>query len=269
MGVLTLSACAQGSSASRTVQATTTINGNPGLRFSDGSIVERSGNTSEPIFNFHMVHSESVLLNKYCEGIMSISNHRVRWQTSSNTDSFDELRSNVHAALIKIEGIPAIKVEAARRQYKYFAGSDRLSLDFFVKAVLDFPAAEEEFWRLRDDPLPPSKIAAFQQQAAAWRALAVKPELPEETRRQRTLAESYLREKDFKSSIEHYKLGVKADLTWPEGWFNLALLYGETGDYSAAAASMKNYLALMPDSPDAPAARDKIVIWEDKATHQK
>jgi predicted TPR repeat methyltransferase len=93
--------------------------------------------------------------------------------------------------------------------------------------------------------------------------------LPEEARKQRLLAESYLREKDFKGSIEHYELGVKACATWPEGWFNLALLYGETSEYALAADRMKHYLELMPNSPDAAAARDKIVIWEDKAANGK
>jgi hypothetical protein len=203
---------------------------------------------------------------------MSVSNQRVRWQASCNTEPFDELRSNVHASIGKNNGYQTVKVEAAGRRYIYWIDNGESccassGFNFFIQAVQDFPAAEEEFWSLRDDLLPPTQIAVFQQQAAAWRALAVKPELPEETRKQRTLAESYLREKDFISSIEHYKLGVRADLTWPEGWFNLALLYGETGEFASAAASMKNYLELMPDSPDAAAARDKIVIWEDKAAH--
>jgi hypothetical protein len=106
---------------------------------------------------------------------------------------------------------------------------------------------------------------SFQKTASEWRALAFKPKLPEETRKQSLLAESYLREKNFNGSIEHYELGVKACPTWPEGWFNLALLYGETGEYALAADRMKHYLELMPNSPDAAAARDNIVIWEDKA----
>jgi tetratricopeptide (TPR) repeat protein len=112
---------------------------------------------------------------------------------------------------------------------------------------------------------PAANWASFQKEAAQWRALSARPELPEEVRKQRTLAESYLRDKDFNGAIEHYELGVKSCSTWPEGWYNLALLYGETHDYAEAADSMKHYLELMPNSPDAQAARDKIVIWEDRA----
>ena len=49
----------------------------------------------------------------------------------------------------------------------------------------------------------------------------------------------------------------------------MALLYGETSEYALAADRMKHYLELMPNSPDAAAARDKIVIWEDKAANGK
>ncbi len=35
--------------------------------------------------------------------------------------------------------------------------------------------------------------------------------------------------------------------------------------YDRAADHMKRYLDLVPDSPDAAAARDKLVIWEEKA----
>jgi hypothetical protein len=108
----------------------------------------------------------------------------------------------------------------------------------------------------------------FQKQAAAWRALAAKPELPEDARKQRTLAESYLREKDFKGAIQHYESGVDLCPTWPEGWYNLALLYGETEEFAKASDRMKHYLELMPNSPDTQAAKDKIVIWEDKEANQ-
>jgi tetratricopeptide (TPR) repeat protein len=120
--------------------------------------------------------------------------------------------------------------------------------------------------KISDVEAPAENWSSFQQIASEWRVLAVKPELPEEVRKQRILAESYLREKDFNGSIQHYELGVRACATWPEGWFNLALLYAEAGEFALAADSMKHYLELMPNSPDAAAARDKVVIWEDKAS---
>jgi hypothetical protein len=144
-----------------------------------------------------------------------------------------------------------------------------LAEELLLMAIRDFSGAERQFWDWHGDVMRPEDKAKFSSQAAAWRAMAVKSELPEETRKQRLLAESYLRDKDFNGSIEHYKLGVKACLTWPEGWYNLAALYAETGEYASAVASMKNYLELMPNSSDAAAARDKIVVWEDRASQPR
>ena len=52
---------------------------------------------------------------------------------------------------------------------------------------------------------------------------------------------------------------------WAAGWFNAALLYGEFGEYEYAADRMKRYLLLVPDAPDAKAAREKMIVWEEKA----
>ena len=43
------------------------------------------------------------------------------------------------------------------------------------------------------------------------------------------------------------------------------MLYEALEDFASAADRMKNYLAFMPDASDARAAREKIIIWEDKA----
>ena len=272
----------------------TTVDGHPAIKIPGAtmgndkqfagfshSLVWRAGTDANPAYVFHL----SATLEG--TGLLTISNERVTWQANGKYPAkhqFDLPRSEIRInnAYQNATSAPfSIKVKAGKiKDDYYFEGMDddkdgdssiqnfnsRL-VAFLYLALTDFPAAEEEFSRLRGEPLPSAAMANFHEQAAAWRNLAVKPELPEETRKQRLLAESYLREKDFKGSIEHYRLGVKACLTWPEGWFNLALLYGDTGNYSAAAASMKNYLELMPDSPDAAAARDKIVIWEDKAAH--
>ena len=263
----------------------TTFNGNLALKFFDDhttkdfSIVELGGTDAAPVFIFHVEH----LHWNNCPGLLIVSAKRVHWAANCEPNNFDVPSSE---AIITTSGRDwQVHVEASGEKYQFLgtrlsAGRAHTSVGFFVsiwmirflmQTVQDFPAAEGRFWQLRGEKPPAMAQAiddAFRAQAAAWRALAVKPELPEEARKQRLLAESYLREKDFKGSIEHYELGVKAAPTWPEGWFNLALLYGETGEYALAADRMKHYLELLPNSPDAAAARDKIVIWEDKASRK-
>jgi hypothetical protein len=104
----------------------------------------------------------------------------------------------------------------------------------------------------------------FQQKAVAWRALAAKPPLAEEVRKERLLAEDALHEKQMDAAVEHYETGLDIDPCWPEGHFNAALLYAELREYSDAVQHMRAYLELAPDAQDAPQARDQIVIWEAK-----
>ncbi len=106
------------------------------------------------------------------------------------------------------------------------------------------------------------------QAAAAWRALSPKPELPEEVRAQRLLAETAFKEGKLGKALYHYENGVELYPVWPEGRFNAALMAAELKFYSEAVEHMRAYLELVPDSPDAPSARDQIVIWQDKATEK-
>jgi hypothetical protein len=50
---------------------------------------------------------------------------------------------------------------------------------------------------------------------------------------------------------------------WPEGHFNAAVIYGELRD-EKAVWHMRDYLELVPNAPDAQAASDQIIIWQDE-----
>ncbi len=112
------------------------------------------------------------------------------------------------------------------------------------------------------------ELADFPAVADAWHKAGSVLELPESVRRLNTLAESYLKEKDFDQAIKKYEEGVKLYPTWPAGHFNAALLMGELGLYSDAIRHMKEYLLLVPNAPDAKPAQDKISFWEDKMRAQ-
>ena len=105
----------------------------------------------------------------------------------------------------------------------------------------------------------------FPQAAAAWRALAPKPPVPEEVRAQRLLAEAAFKEGKLGKALYHYESGVELHPVWSEGRFNAALIAAELNFYNEAVEQMRAYLELTPDSPDAQSARDQIVIWQDKA----
>ena len=109
-----------------------------------------------------------------------------------------------------------------------------------------------------------SSFADFQEKAKMWRALKVKPDLPEDVRRYRVLAEDAIKRKEFEKAVDYYEKGIAIEPLWPQGQYNAALLYGEMKEYGDAELHMKRYLELVPDAPDAQAARDQIMIWQSR-----
>jgi len=108
-------------------------------------------------------------------------------------------------------------------------------------------------------------MRTFTERAAAWRALATKPPIPEEVRAQRLVAEDSFKASKPDEALAHYENGIELYPVWPEGNFNAALIAGDLGYYDAAIEHMQAYLELVPEAADAQAARDKILIWQTKA----
>jgi tetratricopeptide (TPR) repeat protein len=106
--------------------------------------------------------------------------------------------------------------------------------------------------------------AHFQEQLKPWREATSKPSMPESAREHQVLAEYAFKEKNTEKAMVEYTEALKVFSTWPEGQFNLATLCGEAKHYQCAILHMKEYLELAPDSPDAQAAKDSIIIWNDK-----
>jgi hypothetical protein len=129
------------------------------------------------------------------------------------------------------------------------------NLNWLVAHAPEFPALEA------------ARRQEFNRKAAEWRAAPIKTPLPEDARRHKVLAENAIQEKDSEKAIDEYEAGLDVFPTWPEGQFNVALLCGEGGDYEEAIEHMEDYLKLVPDAADAQAARDKIVVWQDKLGH--
>ncbi|MGO9087376.1 MAG: hypothetical protein ACLP6G_07250 [Terriglobales bacterium] len=204
-------------------------------------------------------------------GTLYLTADRVVFQAQKPKDSFDENRADV-----KWKMHYTLNVQTSNRKHDFYVPSQGWSPDLFPAcrdlmntAYASFPAAEAQFNGLTAH-LPPmlaAAFSAFQPVAAAWRALPTKPPLGPEADREWILAENALEEKNTDSAIAHYGAALAIQQTWPTGWFNLAVIYGEQNKYADAAWCMKHYLELAPDAPDARSAREQIIIWEDKASH--
>ena len=140
----------------------------------------------------------------------------------------------------------------------YFA--TREDAQAFLQALHDFARA-----RVAHNDLD----ARFPALATIWRARDPKPALSDAANRHRVLAEEATRSRDYGRAINEFEAALEADPTWPSGNFNLALLYEAVEDWSEAARYMKRFLLLEPDSREATAAREKIVLWEDRARREQ
>ena len=130
-----------------------------------------------------------------------------------------------------------------------------------LKAALDYlVAGAHERAMAHNEAL----LEQFKSQAKAWRDTPAKPAMPESAREHQVLAEFAFKEKNVDKAIVEYTAALEIFPTWPEGQFNLATLAGEKKLYGAAIFHMKQYLELVPESGDAQAARDSIIIWKDK-----
>jgi tetratricopeptide (TPR) repeat protein len=139
-----------------------------------------------------------------------------------------------------------------------------------IQCTGDCAQAEESFFpainRLRAFAIEQESAAReFPQRAAAWRALSSKPPIPEGVRVERLMAEEAVKAEKLQEALSHYEMGLELYPTWPQGWFNAALISGELGSYADAAEDMQAYLELVPDAKDAQSARDQIAIWQYKA----
>lgn len=105
--------------------------------------------------------------------------------------------------------------------------------------------------------------ARFEASAAPFRALTVKPPVSEEQRRILVQANALAQTKEYRKAIERYLAATDLDpVSYPAAYFNLALLYAQTGRFKLAIATMQQYLLLEPGAADARSAQDKIYEWE-------
>jgi hypothetical protein len=111
-----------------------------------------------------------------------------------------------------------------------------------------------------------ANLEKFKMKCQSWRSVQAGNPMPEEARRHKLLGETAYREKNLDKATDEYFNALEIYPCWPEGQFNIAYMLGETGWYPSAVGHMRKYLELVPDAPDAQAARDKIALWQGKAS---
>ncbi len=107
------------------------------------------------------------------------------------------------------------------------------------------------------------RLALFQAKAAQYHGMKVKPPVSEEQRKYIVQANALNQQKDYAGAINLYSKAMDVDpVSYPEAYFNLALLSAQMQRFKPAIAYMKQYLLLAPDAKDARSGQDKIYEWE-------
>jgi tetratricopeptide (TPR) repeat protein len=108
-----------------------------------------------------------------------------------------------------------------------------------------------------------TELARFSSVIARYKELVTKPPISEEQRKYIVQANAAAQKKDYNQAIAYYQQLLQvSETSYPEAYFNLALLYGQEILFDYAVLNMKKYLLLKPDATDARAAQDKIYEWE-------
>jgi tetratricopeptide (TPR) repeat protein len=105
-------------------------------------------------------------------------------------------------------------------------------------------------------------FARFELVASEYRALKVKPAVPEEQRKYLVQANSMTQMRNYVEAIKLYDKAIAMYQTNPAVYYNQALLFAQIKQYDSAINRMKKYLMLVPNAADARSAQDKIYEWE-------
>ncbi|MGE5624482.1 MAG: tetratricopeptide repeat protein [Bacillota bacterium] len=85
--------------------------------------------------------------------------------------------------------------------------------------------------------------------------------VPEVARQHQLLARDAMSRNDTDKAVDEYDAALLAAPCWAEGRYQAALVEAQMGYYAVAVQDMKKYLLLSPNTPNAQAARNQILIW--------
>lgn len=108
-----------------------------------------------------------------------------------------------------------------------------------------------------------SELTRFASVVEKNKGQAARQPVSEEQRKFIVQANAATQTKGYVQAIGYFKQALQLNETgFPDAYFNMALIYANIRQFDQAILSMKKYLLVLPDSPDARNAQDKIYEWE-------
>lgn len=133
----------------------------------------------------------------------------------------------------------------------------------FSICIFDFPDALYYMQYMYGIKYFNEQVEAFRPVAEEYLKTSDKPEMTEEQHRYFVQGNALAQTRQAKKAIQLYNKAIAINpVTYPEGYYNLALIASLVNYYPFAVCCMKKYLMLVPDAEDARDAQDKIYGWE-------
>jgi tetratricopeptide (TPR) repeat protein len=108
-----------------------------------------------------------------------------------------------------------------------------------------------------------SELTRFASVVEKNKGQAAKQPVSEEQRKFIVQANAATQTKDYGQALSYFKQALQINETgFPDAYFNMALIYAQLRQFDQAILSMKKYMLILPGSPDARNAQDKIYEWE-------
>ncbi len=108
-----------------------------------------------------------------------------------------------------------------------------------------------------------SELTRFASVVEKYKGQAAKQPVSEEQRKFIVQANAATQTKDYGQALNYFKQALQINETgFPDAYFNMALIYAQLRQFDQAILSMKKYMLILPGSPDARNAQDKIYEWE-------
>lgn len=93
--------------------------------------------------------------------------------------------------------------------------------------------------------------------------ISEKPAMNEEQRKLFVQGNAMNKQLDYEAALNYYEKAISLNhASYPEGYYNYAVIAALAEKYELAILNMKKYLLLMPLAQDSVAAQDKIYEWE-------
>jgi tetratricopeptide (TPR) repeat protein len=189
-----------------------------------------------------------------------------RKQTVFNIETGETGIETIH---LKTFQVPPVSTQAGNAAYFMNLSRNRMLLFRTQNEAIACANALFILKRRAEGYTPPKDAAAeaaFQEEARKYRAMRVKPALPEEAHKYAVQGDFAVEKKNLDAAADRYADALKVAPWWPEGHFKRGLVLADLERYAEGIDEMKKFLLLAPDAKEARAAQDNIYKWESAGT---